>query len=86
MIGLILRFACIKEVRFEGIRTGLQVDHMVREIAKLEGDRAPTISEKTKKVVGNAAFDRARTVIIDTRFNRPCRIRLRSFFADDLPN
>ena len=32
----------------------------------------------------NAAFDEASTMVKDSRFNRPCGIRLRSFFADDL--
>jgi hypothetical protein len=73
------------EVRFEGARTGLQVDHMVRAIAKLEGDRALTISEKTHKVIGNAAFDGASAVDEDKRFNVPCGIRLRSYFTNDLP-
>ena len=73
------------EVRFEGARTGLQVDHMVRAIAKLEGDRALTISEKTHKVIGNAAFDEASAVDEDKRFNVPCGIRLRSYFTNDLP-
>ena len=74
------------EVRYEGSRTGLQVDHMVRAIAKLEGDRALKISEKTHKVVGNAAFDGASAVDEDRRFNQPCGIRLRSFFTNDLPD
>ena len=73
------------EVRFEGSRIGLQVYHMVRAIAKLEGDRATTISEKTHKVIGNAAFDEASAVDEDKRFNVPCGIRLRSYFTNDLP-
>ena len=72
------------EVRFEGERTGLQKDHMVRMIAGLELDRAAKISDKTSKICGNAAFEEASTMITDTRWNRPCGIRLRSFFAGDL--
>jgi hypothetical protein len=72
------------EVRFEGERTGLQKDHMVRMIVELELDRAAQISDKTTKVSGNAAFEEARIMITDKRWNRPCGIRLRSFFAGDL--
>jgi hypothetical protein len=72
------------EVRFEGERTGLQKDHMVRMIVELELDRAAQISDKTTKVSGNAAFEEASIMITDKRWNRPCGIRLRSFFAGDL--
>ena len=57
---------------------------MVRMIADLEIKRASRISDKTSKVSGNAAFEEASTMVTDTRFSRPCDVRLRSFFADDI--
>ena len=74
------------EVRFEGDRTGLQRDHMVRMIAGLEIERASRIFDKTSKIPSNAAFEEASTMVTDTRFRRPCGVRLRSFFADDISN
>ena len=67
------------EVYFEGER---RVSKWI--IAGLELHRAAKISDKPSKISGNAVFEEASTVVTGTRFNRPCGIRLRSFFADDL--
>ena len=83
MFELTLRLACSK-VRWH---TTSKCDLRVRERAKHEGEHATKISEKSHKVIGNAAFDEARLSAADDdkRFNVPCGIRLRSYFTNDLP-
>ena len=64
--------------------TGLQLDHIVREVQELEGTRAGLISDDTLFISGNAAFTGASAVKECKRFGRKVGYQLKSFFANDI--